>query len=213
MTRASTFERLRNETAALGRKVAELQADLDGVVDSQQGIHAEIGNENIDRILERISAAGTTIPPNEFAEICTDYSAVRTSGGRGRVSVQLLSHLLSSPSSADVLSDPVVQPLMAHELYRQAAATRDLARGSLDQSLTAWKQISDNLPSPFNLACYARALDIKGDKRNAFRSFRRRRPLSAQRSARPRSRHVLCAAWRNRSRRQGARTDPACLSG
>ena len=57
---------------------------------------------------------------------------------------------------------------MAHELYRQAAATRDLARGLLDQSLTAWKQISDNLPSPFNLACYARALSIKGDKRNAF---------------------------------------------
>ena len=82
------------------------------------------------------------------------------------------SHTCSrAPSSADVLSDPVVQPLMAHELYRQAAATRDLARGLLDQSLTAWKQISDNLPSPFNLACYARALTSRATSAMRFSFF------------------------------------------
>jgi hypothetical protein len=169
VTRASTYERLVTETTASHRKVGELQADLDAVMEFHQAGRAQSGNENVDRVLEQISAAGITIAPKEFAEICAEYSAIRTSAGRSRVSAQLLSRLLSAdPSATGPLSDLLVRSLAAHELYRQAAATRDFARGLLDQSLDAWKQISTDLPTPFNLACYARALGAKGDRRNAF---------------------------------------------
>src|SRR5262249_44314218 len=91
VTRASTFERLLTETATSQRKVGELQADLDAVMEFQQASRDQSGNENVDRVLERIPAAGITIAPKQFAEICAAYSAIRTSGGRGRVSAQLLS--------------------------------------------------------------------------------------------------------------------------
>jgi hypothetical protein len=151
VSRASKFEQL----LALEHKFAALFGDR--------------GTESLDSIVARIPVGGEALTPQGFTGLCAAYSALSSSDARQQVSEHCLTLMLAGPlSQLAFLSETTVMALAAHELHRQAVATRAFAEGRLDESATAWKLLCSDVPSVFNLACHGRVLVAGNDLRGAF---------------------------------------------
>jgi hypothetical protein len=169
IARASSVEQLLARAAASERRAAELENKLALLGSRDATPVAADGPEAIDHIVAKMQTDGTSMLPQALAAVCADYSALATVGARQRVSERLLTAMLAGDlSQSDILSEPSIKPLAAHELCRQIAATRSFAAGRLDESAAAWKQISVDVPSPFNLACYGRVLVAQDNRKDGF---------------------------------------------
>lgn len=170
LSRASSFERVLAEATASERRAAELESELSAILKFEDAPRTSTQPEESDAgMLERIPIDGSAMTLRQFLDACAAYSALHTTRARERISAKLLASVLAADvASPDLLLESPARSLASHELYRQAAATRAFASGLLDQSIREWKQISDDVPAPFNLACYARALIANNDKRHAF---------------------------------------------
>lgn len=158
------------QAIAAERRIAELQYELKAAREAREPVNAAPRpQESVDAVIGEIER--DQLPsPAQFAAACRDYTALRTTAAREAASEHVLTSILSrrDASACDLLADPAVLAHSSHELYRQAKATQSLVTGPAGEAASGWRQVSDDAPSPFNLACYARALMAGGNRRQAF---------------------------------------------